>query len=841
MRTKFSWSFLHYGKVVSLAVLYAAFFAGSSNVLAQEGPATISPAAVLPIDSIPLADNEGITQIRKVSRAAPSVTRVLETLGSTLRTNLEQTDWSFASTPNSGTAFFVLADGRTAATTRGSRSTVTYRFFSPPGIIGFGANDAFVVQSSGTNTTGGEQVASTWTFVVNIAADLQPPPTFDIDSLTVDSHRRVPSTDFVVRLTTEYPGTVTLLFDAPLAGEAAFVKSDRSTATTLSVSTTVASTPVTIRFTRPVPDGGFMGTAFEVVATDDDTRLSDRVNVTVENVANSTPVITGPSAESLSIHESQTVNTFTFNAGDLDRGERPEDLRWNLVGGIGDKSTAVFVNGTAESIGTETVQVRFSQAVDTFTAGVSTRTFTLTLSDGLATARSVVAVVIAENQPPVIVSVDGSVPDEGEVNFTISPNSTVVTFPVAAADDFEPENLTWEISSVEASTVRFVVGNELRTTAVGTTVVASLERSTSVTTRSFDLVVRDSSGTTDRVNVTVNPGESTPTFMLTDLQPISEGNSVARRFSATHGLGQSASLTWTVTSTDNVVVTLSSTKGETAVITATLQDAVSRLDGRYVLTVTNADDNSTSSTVMVSVANVTPVITVQNVTDGILLLPVGQTTALISFTAEDKTGVVTLTWTIVDVSAGSTVGFVVGESTTETTTGSTATVSFEGPSPSSEVDIVRSVTVQVTDGFGGLSTALVRVIYLPEGPFIIYREESTETVTLTLEPGDSTTNISLTVKGGGLVDGLRWVFYDPTTNVNVAFVGGASTTQRNMVREVVIDVQLEDGQSRGEFVVVVANIYSKAFDTVRVIVSREFLPPDVSRFRIRALLGGAVR
>ena len=839
MRAKFSWSFLHYGKVVSLAVLYAAFFAGSSNVLAQEGSATISPAAVLPIDSIPLADNEGITQIHKVSRVKPSVTRVLETLGSTLRTNLEQTDWSFVSTPNSGRASFLLADGGFAATTRGSRSTVTYRFFSPPGVIGFGANDAFVVQSSGTNTTGGEQVASTWTFVVNIAADLQPPPTFDIDSLTVDSHRRVPSTDFVVRLTTKYPGTVTLLFDAPLAGEAAFVKSDRSTATTLSVSTTAASTPVTIRFTRPVPDGGFMGTAFEVVATDDDTRLSDRVNVTVENVANSAPVITGPSAESLSIHESQKINTFTFNAGDLDRGERPEDLSWNLVDGIGDRSTAVFVNGTAESIGTETVQVRFSQAVDTFTAGVSTRTFTLTLSDGLATARSVVAVVIAENQPPVIESVDGQDTREQEaVTFTISPNSTVVTFPVAAADDFEPENLTWEISSVEASTVRFVVGNELRTTAVGTTVVASLERSTSATTGSFDLLARDSSGTTDRVNVTVEPGESTPTFMLTDSQPISEGNSVARRFSATHGLGQGASLTWTVTSTDNVVVTPSSADGETAVFTATLQDAVSRLDGRYVLTVTNADDNSTSSTVMVSVANVPPVITVQNVTDGILLLPVGQTTARIDYEATDETGVVTLTWTIVDVSAGSTVGFVVGESTTETTTGSTATVSFEGPSPSSEVDIVRSVTVQVTDGFGGLSTALATVRYLPEeGPFIFYQGSSlSETLTLTLEPGDATT-ISLMARGGGGGAELTWSLSSITTSfTSVAFDN--NSTQISMAKSVVIETQLGAQQQTGSFDVEVRHGGSDVSDSVTVTVTRE---PSVSRFRIRALLGGAVR
>ena len=299
-----------------------------------------------------------------------------------------------------------------------------------------------------------------------------------------------------------------------------------------------------------------------------------------------------------------------------------------------------------------------------------------------------------------------------------------------------------------------------------------------------------------------------------------------------------------MTSTDNVVVTLSSTKGETAVITATLQDAVSRLDGRYVLTVTNADDNSTSSTVMVSVANVTPVITVQNVTDGILLLPVGQTTALISFTAEDKTGVVTLTWTIVDVSAGSTVGFVVGESTTETTTGSTATVSFEGPSPSSEVDIVRSVTVQVTDGFGGLSTALVRVIYLPEGPFIIYREESTETVTLTLEPGDSTvsTTISLMARGGGAGADLTWSLSSITASfTSVAFDN--SSTQISMEKGVDVEAQLGAQQQTGSFVVEVSHGGSGVSDSVLVTVTRESAPvlPSVSRFRIRVLLGGAVR
>ena len=411
----------------------------------------------------------------------------------------------------------------------------------------------------------------------------------------------------------------------------------------------------------------------------------------------------------------------------------------------------------------------------------------------------------------------------------------------------EPENLTWVISDGVAgqSTARFVVSDELRTTATGTNAVASLERAVTATVVSFDLMVSDSLGETGRVNVTVNPRESAPTFMPTDSQPISEGNSVT--FSASHGLGQSASLTWTVGSTDNVVVTPSSTKGETAVFTATLQDVVSRLDGSYVLTVANADGNSTNSVVMVSVANVTPVITVQDVTDGILLLPVGEITTLISFTAEDKTGVVTLTWTIVDVSAGSTASFMVGESTTETTTtttGSSAIVSFEGPPhSSSEVDTVATFTAQVTDGFGGSSTALATVRYLPDGgPFIFYQGSSlAETLMLTLEPGDSAvaTTIPLTASGGGGGADLTWSLSRITTSLSVVFAD-SNSTQISMAKNVDVEAQLGAQQLTGSFVVEVRHGGSDVSDSVTVTVTREPLP-SVSRFRIRALLGGAVR
>ncbi len=102
----------------------------------------------------------------------------------------------------------------------------------------------------------------------------------------------------------------------------------------------------------------------------------------------------------------------------------------------------MFVNRATRSTGTASVQVRFSQAVNAFDDGATTRTFTLTFSDGLATARSMVTVVIAENQHPVIMSVDGQTPDsEGNVNFTVSPNLTVVMFPVTADDDFGARKL----------------------------------------------------------------------------------------------------------------------------------------------------------------------------------------------------------------------------------------------------------------------------------------------------------------------------------------------------------------------------------------------------------------
>ncbi len=153
------------------------------------------------------------------------------------------------------------------------------------------------------------------------------------------------------------------------------------------------------------------------------------------------------------------------------------------------------------------------------------------------------------------------------------------------------------------------------------------------------------------------------------------------------------------------------------------------------------------------------------------------------------------------------------------------------------MDIVSTFTVRVEDGFGGISTALVTVIYLPDGPYIFYQGSSlAETLTLNLE-STATTSISFMAKGGGAAASLSWSFENPTTNVNVTFDGENYTG-----RTVEIEVELVDGLSRGEFDVVVSNV-SDVSDRVRVIVIGASSPPvgDVSRFRIRAFLGGAVR
>ncbi len=171
MRTNFSWSFSHCRKAVILPVLYAAFFAASSSVLAQGYPETINA-------------DVSTTVTTQLSREDVTTSRVLETLGST------QTDWSFESTPKSGNAVFTLADNSSAATTRGSRATVVYTFSPPDGSIVFGARDTFVVRSSSGN------VVSTVTFTVSFAADLAPTISGPAESLSIHQQQQISTFTF---------------------------------------------------------------------------------------------------------------------------------------------------------------------------------------------------------------------------------------------------------------------------------------------------------------------------------------------------------------------------------------------------------------------------------------------------------------------------------------------------------------------------------------------------------------------------------------------------------------------------------------------------------------------
>ena len=568
----------------------------------------------------------------------------------------------------------------------------------------------------------------------------------------------------------------------------------------------------------------------------------------------------------------RTVSTFTYSTV-LEPGESSTGLRWTVatvpIRGLSSTDTTVtFVsNGLTELTGSASVQVRFIQKLAVFASVDSSnvycdRMFELKLYDGSLSSEKpfYVYVRINRNEAPMIVSIDGRSPD---TKFTVSPNLATAPFTVIGGDDFEADKLVWGTVAMEGqSTLRFVVDGELGETATGSSALASFERpSPASTTGSFTLTVTDEGGLSDTVIVTFDVEESTPMFTLTRRE--SGVTSAVHTFEAsdTARLGQKEEgFEWGVTSAVNVVVTPPTAMGTTARFTAYLQDFRSTLIGSYVLSLTNSDRNSTSSAVFVSVKNVPPVITIDDgsrrqrrdftqrqlsgAAGRTLLLPVGETTTRISLMVKDEVGVGTLTWTIDDVSSDdSTVGFVIDGSTTETTTtttGSSATVSFEGPTPSSEVDIVRTFTVQVTDGFDGSSTYLVTVRYLPEGPVIFYRKSSlTETPPLNLEPGALATMVSLTAKGGGGGADLSWLLSNPTIGMNVAFDN--NSTQTSMAKSVVIEARLDGQQLTGNFVVEVRHERSGISDTIRVIVARETAMPTVSRFRIRVLLGGAVR
>ncbi len=81
------------------------------------------------------------------------------------------------------------------------------------------------------------------------------------------------------------------------------------------------------------------------------------------------------------------------------------------------------------------------------------------LSDGLSTAQSTVTVAIAENQSPVIVSIDNrDTSGRDSVTSLVLPNTLTVTFPAEVTDDFPPGILSWKITDASSgSTVRFVV------------------------------------------------------------------------------------------------------------------------------------------------------------------------------------------------------------------------------------------------------------------------------------------------------------------------------------------------------------------------------------------------
>ncbi len=817
MRTNISRSFSRCREVAGLAILFSAFCGASSNVLAQAGTEVVKVPVGQTVDST-----------ISVSRQASSVTRVVVFKATSSGTPTSQSKWSFEESPGSfARAFFLLSDASTATTARGTMATVVYTFTPPPYRIADGVSDGFVVVVSDEAVLRG-----TLNVEVTYAADSLP-RILDVEATLPNKSTTVGvllgATRVEITLRAEDDDTVAASLTWSLSAYSGVVGS----ATFLGGESSATGTEVTVVYSNA---GGIVTDAEpRLTATVTDGFGMDSVQVYVKPYTTPTIVVDGLDGRYVDgrymMHSQEFTAEFTLTADSLAPGDAEEDLRWGL-GDVYDEiqnkdeySTVLLVDAEGEKVSDSTgrtARVIFRPTVSLFVEGLATRTFTVTLSDGLSTARSTVTVVIALNRAPEIVSIGGRSVDGAEVvGVEVSPNLLTAIFAATGIDDdydnYPVEGLgplQWKIDGGDSgkSTVTFLTadGQGGGSTAIDSLVVMiRLQRASTSTTVNFLLLLADGGGSDEAmVEVEVVVGKSTPKIITpAGFQPTTVATTAEYRFEVSDpGLGKNnEGFGWRV-SPENVDVSLF-TDRVTATVVATLRNVLSTLRGSYVLQVFNWDGNSTKIEVSLRTVNVKPSIEPATVA---LVLPVDQSSTEIEFTAGDTVGLSTFTWTFVDgasPSGDSTVRFVVDsqEPSTEITGTSRVRVLFEGPgsTASSETDVVRSFIVQVDDGFEGVSTARVEIGYATVPP-VIYYQGSADPVTLDLQAGEST--IALTVRGGGGDGGLIWYFTDISESLSVSFLVGAATLTTVVgSRKVVVQNILSTLTLRGSYVLQVAN------------------------------------
>ena len=417
----------------------------------------------------------------------------------------------------------------------------------------------------------------------------------------------------------------------------------------------------------------------------------------------------------------------------------PACLKWNAES----ETAEVSVDPTAAAMAGAPLTVTV-QRPDSSPVSFQVKVRVLDNSDDTLLNREItVNVTVIENMPPEIVSIDGRT---DTTVFTVSTNLETVRFPVVAADDFEPESLTWEISNAAGSgkgTASFVVGDGMlpSTTARGTTVVVSFVRSSPVSTTgsSFTLTVMDTEGLMDTATVTVNPSESptiptqVPNAGLLGgwrdmvVMPVASSQVVILR-AEDFGLGEKAALEWEVTNLDGLDFdsTNSKTMGSEGRLVFRLADPRTQLTGRFTVEVTNSYGEKTSRRITLSGENEPPVVTYRvgdvsssrSGTGGTIALPESALT-MIMFSADDPIGQPvagsTFTWTLVGQDVALTASFVgVMPETSRETTGKSVVVQFVKGAPGEE----SSFIIEVSDGrdndeTGGNGTNRITVNIVP--------------------------------------------------------------------------------------------------------------------------------
>ncbi len=191
----------------------------------------------------------------------------------------------------------------------------------------------------------------------------------------------------------------------------------------------------------------------------------------------------------VSIEELGNGHSFELSADTPACLEVPECLSWS--------SDDVDITPTPTA-GGDTVRVTVPEGTDVG----SSFTVTVLVSGSTPVSVATVNVTIVANMAPRIVSIDGFT---GRT-FNVSPNLGTVRFPVVATDDFDPESMTWTISSAAGSgkgTASFFVNGDLQDTAMGSIVMVDFKKGSAGST--FTLTVTDRAGLFYTTTVTINP------------------------------------------------------------------------------------------------------------------------------------------------------------------------------------------------------------------------------------------------------------------------------------------------------------------------------------------------